>query len=137
MYSRLQWIFIFGSLFTLLLIFELIRRKKLEERYTLLWIIVGITFFTISVKTSLLTQLANLLGIMIPANALFLLGLVFIIVLMLSLTVIISSLSGKVTRLTQKVSILEFHIRDLNQNYENLPQKQQTGNEEKDEKKGA
>ena len=113
MYSRLQGMFIASSLLLLLALFELIRRRKLEERYALLWIITGGAFLVVSLRTSILDRIAGFLGVIVPANALFLFGLVFMIVLVLSLTIVLSALARKNDRLSQRLSLLQFEVEEL------------------------
>lgn len=113
MFSRLQLVFVGSSLLLLLVLFELIRRRKLEERYALLWIITGGAFLVVSLRTSILDRIAGLLGVLVPANALFLFGLVFMIALVLSLTIVLSALTRKNDRLSQRLSLLQFEVEEL------------------------
>jgi hypothetical protein len=102
-----------GSLILLLLILELIRRRYLRERYSLLWIVTGGFFLLLSIKVDLLPEISNLLGFSIPSNALFFLGILFLILLSLGLSVITSRLAEKNRILTQRVVLLEKRVADL------------------------
>lgn len=113
MLFRLQAVFVGSALLLLFALFELIRTRRLEERYALLWIFAGGTLLLVSLRTSLLTRLAEFFGVLVPANALFLFGLLFVMVLLLSLTVVLSSLSRKNGRLSQELSLLQFEVEEL------------------------
>ena len=113
MFSRLQLVFVGSSLLLLFVLLELIRRRKLEERYALLWIITGGAFLVVSLRTSILDRIAGFLGVLVPANALFLFGLVFMIALVLSLTIVLSALTRKNDRLSQRLSLLQCEVEEL------------------------
>jgi len=104
---------VIGSLVLLLLILELIRRRYLRERYSLLWIVTGSFCLLLSVKVGLLRDISDLLGFSIPSNALFFLGILFLILLSLGLSVITSRLAEKNRILTQRVVLLEKRVADL------------------------
>jgi predicted permease len=106
-----------GSLILLLLILELIRRRYLRERYSLLWIATGGFSLLLSIKVDLLRDISDLLGFSIPSNALFFLGLLFLILLSLGLSVITSRLAEKNRILAQKVVLLERRVDDLEKSH--------------------
>jgi len=108
---------IIGSSFLLLVIFELIRRKYLRERYALLWILSGILFLSLSIRTDILYWISNLLGFTVPSNALFFFSLLFLLLIILGLSVITSRLSEKNKVLTQKVVLLEKRVNDLEKSH--------------------
>jgi len=60
-----------GSLFTLTLLFELLRRRRLREKYAVFWVIVAIATLVIAVFPATLTTAADLVGVEVPANLLF------------------------------------------------------------------
>ena len=104
---------IIGSLVLLLIIVELIRRRYLRERYSLIWIMTGGFFLLISIKVDLLYGISHLLGFSVPSNALFFFGILFLILLSLGLSVITSRLAEKNRILAQKVVLLEKRVEDL------------------------
>jgi predicted permease len=106
-----------GSLILLLLILELIRRRYLRERYSLLWIATGGFSLLLSIKVDLLRDISDLLGFSIPSNALFFLGILFLILLSLGLSVITSRLAEKNRILTQKVVLLERRVDELEKSH--------------------
>lgn len=113
MSARLTLFTIIGSSLLLLLVLDLVRRRYLKERYALLWIVTGSLFLLLSIRTDLLHWIASLLGFSLPSNALFVLGFVFFLLLILGLSVITSRLSEKNRTLTQEVVLLKKRVTDL------------------------
>ena len=95
----------------LLLIIELIRRKKLKEKYALLWIATGTTILSLAVSENLLLWITRLFGIGYPINALFFFGIFFIIVINLHFSMVVSHLSEQSKTLVQKIGLLETKIK--------------------------
>jgi len=115
--GRINIIAILGSIFLLLIIIELIRRRYLSERYSLIWILTGVTFLILSIKIDILRYVSNLLGFSVPSNALFFFGILFLILIVLSLNVILSRLSEKNKILTQEIVLLKKRIEDLEKSH--------------------
>jgi hypothetical protein len=101
------------SVSLLLFIIELIRRRHLKERYALLWLATGVILLILSVNTNLLFYISGLLGIAVASNALFFLSIIFLVLIVLSLTVVVSSLSKKNVRLTQEFAILSRRLEEI------------------------
>jgi hypothetical protein len=110
---RLNLFAIIGSIILLLVILELIRRKYLQERYSLIWIVTGILFLLLSIRVDILYRISNFLGFSIPSNALFFFGVLFLILIVLGLSVITSRLSVKNKILAQEVVLLKKRVEDL------------------------
>ena len=60
-----------GALITLTLLFELMRRRRLREKYAVFWVVVAIATLVIAVFPGTLTAAADLVGVQVPANLLF------------------------------------------------------------------
>jgi hypothetical protein len=60
-----------GSLITLTLLFELMRRRRLREKYAVFWVVVALVTLVIAVFPDTLTSAADLVGVQVPANLLF------------------------------------------------------------------
>lgn len=113
MSARLNLFAIIGSIILLLVILELIRRKYLQERYSLIWIVTGTLFLLLSIRVDILYRISNFLGFSIPSNALFFFGGLFLILIVLGLSVITSRLSVKNKILAQEVVLLKKRVADL------------------------
>ncbi|WP_138227758.1 DUF2304 domain-containing protein [Paenibacillus algicola] len=95
------------SIVFLVMIIELVRRRRLKEQYSLLWILMGFTLLIISVNVQGVERLASFLQIEYAPALLFLFGLLFCFVLILHLTLVITKLSAQVLRLTQEIAIMK------------------------------
>ena len=95
----------------LLVIFELIRGRRLQERYALLWLLTGIVIFVLAVWRDALRLVAEQLGIAYPPSALFVVGFLFILVVLLHYSTVISELSERNVRLAQEIALVEERLR--------------------------
>jgi hypothetical protein len=101
-----------AAVILLLVIFELIRSRRLQERYALLWLLTGLVIFVLAVWRGLLSQFADLVGIAYPPSALFVLASFFVLVVLLHYSTVISKLSEQNTVLAQRLAILENRLKD-------------------------
>jgi len=100
-----------GTILFLVLVIELVRRRRLVERYALLWILAAIVLVVLSIWNGALRAIADVLGIISPPNALFLLGLATVFGLALNFSVAISRLSEETKILAQEVARLDGELR--------------------------
>jgi hypothetical protein len=96
----------------LLVIFELIRSRRLQERYALLWLLTGIVIFVFAVWRGLLARVSDLVGIAYPPSALFVMAAFFVLVVLLHYSTVISKLSDQNRILAQKLGLLEQRLED-------------------------
>lgn len=99
------------SICLLFLIFELVRRRRLKEKYAILWFFTGITILCIALFENMLSAMVNLLGIEIPINGVFFLGIFFLILINLHFSVVISNLNDQNKKIAQKLALLEAAIK--------------------------
>jgi hypothetical protein len=102
-----------ASVVLLGIVIELIRSRKLRERYALLWLATAGVILFFAVWRSGLHSLSKALGIAYPPNALFVLSMLFVLVLLLHFSTVISKLSDRSTTLTQRLGLLEERLREL------------------------
>jgi hypothetical protein len=95
----------------LLVILELIRSRRLQERYALLWLLTGIVIFVFAVWRGLLSRVADLVGIAYPPSALFILAAFFVLVVLLHYSTVISKLSDQNRILAQRLALLEHELK--------------------------
>ncbi|HEX2128804.1 MAG TPA: DUF2304 family protein [Solirubrobacterales bacterium] len=93
------------------LILELVRRRRLVERYALLWMTAAIVLLILSIWTDGLDVLADAMGIEEPANAIFILAFGVIFLLLLNFSVATSRLSEETKILAQETARLEQELR--------------------------
>ena len=102
-----------ASVLLLGIVIELIRSRKLRERYALLWLATAGVILFFAVWRSGLHNLSKALGVAYPPNALFVLAMLFVLVLLLHFSTVISKLSDRSTVLTQRLALLEERLREL------------------------
>lgn len=110
MSSKFQIILISGIVLVLLFVLNMIRKRKLELKYSLVWLIVMIALLVIACMPERLHELASSLGIYSPVNMIFFLGFVFSLVIIFVLTVTVSRLSARIRRLAQIVAMLNSYM---------------------------
>jgi len=113
MQTKLQVVAIIASSSLVLIVFELLRRRRLIERYALLWLASALALLLLSIWTGLLEVISKAVGIIYPPNALFMIAFGFVLVLLLHFSLAISRLSGETKVLAQKVARLDKDVRDL------------------------
>ncbi|MCX7711729.1 MAG: DUF2304 domain-containing protein [Clostridia bacterium] len=95
------------SILFLLVTLELVRKSKLLEKYSLLWIFFGFVMLILSSTPYFIERIARLLEIKYAPSVLFLLGFVYLIIFSLNMTTVFSKQSQKITTLTQEIAILK------------------------------
>jgi hypothetical protein len=96
------------SILLLVVVFELIRSRRLRERYALLWLATGLVLIALSAWRDGLNTLARWVGVRsYPPAVLFAVGLLFVIVVLLHYSTVLSRLSDQNTILAQRVALLE------------------------------
>lgn len=110
--QRIEMITVAAVIF--LLIFELVRRKHLMERYAILWLAAAITVLVLSAWTSLLTRLAHAAGITYLPSALFAVAFLFVLVMLVHFSMTISRLSHQNTILAQRLALLQQRVEHPN-----------------------
>lgn len=101
-----------GSVALLVVVVELIRRGRLKERYSLLWLLAGGILLLLSSSRVLLDSVARLLGIFYPPSFLFLLAFFFLLLITLHFSVVISGLTEKNKKLAQELALLRREMED-------------------------
>jgi hypothetical protein len=97
----------------LVVVFELIRSRRLRERYALLWLLTGIVLLVLSLWRGGLNTIANWVGITgYPPAVFFAVGLLFTIVVLLHYSTVISKLGDQNTILAQRLALLENALRE-------------------------
>ena len=98
-------ILVTGGMFAV--IFELLRRKRLMERYALLWLFASAVLLALAVWKGLLTTIAHAIGIYYPPSALFVIAFGFILVMLLHFSLVISRLADQNKILAQRLGLLQ------------------------------
>jgi hypothetical protein len=118
---RLQVVAIVASALLLIVILELVRQRRLLERYALLWLFSSLVLLALAVWNDALSTLSNAIGVATPSNALFLIAFGFVLVLLLHFSLAVSRLSDQTKVLAQKLAILEERQRQEMEEGEAVP----------------
>ena len=102
-----------ASFLLLVVVFELIRSRRLRERYALLWLLTGVVLLVLSLWRGGLNTIAGWFGISgYPPAILFAVGILFILLVLLHYSTVISRLSDQSTILAQRLALLEERFRE-------------------------
>jgi hypothetical protein len=103
------------TLALLLLVFELVRRKRLSERYAILWLLAATTLFVLAAWKGLLTSLSHDVGISYPPSALFAVAIGLIAMILLHFSLAVSRLSDQNKILAQRLALLQQRVEEAPQ----------------------
>lgn len=110
--TKLRLIAILSSGVLLVVLLELVRRRRLLERYALLWLFSASVLLALSLWSGLLGWLAtDVLGIKYAPNALFAVAFGFVLVLLLHFSLAVSRLSDQSKVLAQRLALLDERLR--------------------------
>jgi hypothetical protein len=93
-----------------ILVFELVRKKKLREELSIVWLVVSIIVALGSVLDKIIDPVAKMLKIHYPPVFAFMLVILILIISQLYFSIVTSDLKDKVKKLTQQIALLEFEI---------------------------
>lgn len=110
---RLQFAAIVVTSIMLLIVLELVRQRRLMEKYSLLWLFAALVLLLLSIFTGLLGTFAQLIGITTPSNALFGVAIGFATLMLLHFSVTISRVTDQNKVLAQKLAATEYRLRSL------------------------
>lgn len=113
MYTRIDVLAVICTTGLLVLIFELVRRRRLKEKYSLLWVFTALVLLLLSASKGLLAKVSAVMGIFYPPSAFFLLAFLFLLLITLQFSVVISRLSERNKVLAQEVALLKLRMKDL------------------------
>ncbi len=98
------------SIFLLIMIIELVRRRKLREEYSWLWILTGFSIFFLVLEYKVLVKITTFIGAVLPTSTLFFFGLMFLVLISIHYSVKISALTTQLKNLAQEVSLLKGEV---------------------------
>jgi hypothetical protein len=109
---RISIVAALASLVLLAVVFELIRSRRLRERYALLWLLTAVVMLVLSLWRSGLGRVSSAIGVAYPPTALLALASLFILVVLLHYSTVLSRLSDQNTILAQRLALLETELRE-------------------------
>lgn len=99
------------ALIFFVLVFRSVSKKKLQLRYSLIWLLVAFCMVAAACFPGIIELISNLVGIQVPSNLIYFLGIVVLLVLSYSLSIIVSKQSDQIKHLTQYIAI-ETYLSD-------------------------
>jgi len=94
------------SIAILVAIIELVRRRKLREEYSFLWLLVGALLFVLASWYGLLKAVTSFIGAGLTSSTLFFFGIIFLMLMNLHFSIKISDLTEKVKNLAQEIALM-------------------------------
>jgi hypothetical protein len=109
--ERIRLVAILGSALLFIVVLEMVRRRRLMERYALLWLLSAVVLLVLGLWRNALVHLSRAIGIIYPPNALFFVAFGFVLLLLLHFSSAVSRLSDQTKVLAQRLALLEERLR--------------------------
>ena len=110
--SRTQLISALAAIGLAVYVLDLVRRRRLSEEYSLLWVVASVIVAVLGFSTPLLLWLTRLLGMYGAASTVFAAGLAFVMAMLLFLSVKMSRLGRETLLLTRELALLRFELEN-------------------------
>ena len=105
--SRISVIAVLASAMLLLYILEMVRRRRLREEYSILWLAGGVIMLLFSLKRNWLEWASDAAGIFYPPSFLFLIGMLFILLILIHFSITISRLYHMNKKMAQEIALMK------------------------------
>lgn len=103
---RIRIIAVTFSFLLVIYVFDLVRRRHLNEEYSVGWLVAGVSIFILSIWQGLLDYMTGMIGAVLFTSTLLFFGLFFIIMICLHFSIRISALTRQINRITQRQALL-------------------------------
>lgn len=101
---------VIASCLIMAVVVELVRRRKLREEYSWLWLVTGALIILLVVWYDLLVFLSSMIGAIAPTTTLFIFGLLFLMLISLHYSIQISKLSQQLKEMGQQMALLRGEV---------------------------
>jgi hypothetical protein len=119
--SRTQLITALGAVLLALFVLDLVRRRKLSEEYSLLWVIATFVIAILGFSTPLLVWLTDVLGFLGESSTTFAFGMAFSLAMLLYVSLKLSRLGYENHALTRELALLRHEVEELRGGPESSP----------------
>lgn len=109
--GRIQLVAIVGSAVLLLAVLEMVRRRRLMERYALVWLLSAVVLLALASWSGALLRISRAIGVIYPPNALFFVAFAFVLLLLLHFSAAVSRLTDQTKVLAQRLALLDERVR--------------------------
>ena len=111
--DRLTLLVYVAALGLLVLVLEMVRRRALAEKYSLLWLVLSVVILLLAIARPALDRIAPILGIYYAPSALFIAGFVGLLVILLYFSAVITKLTREARIAAQQIGILRERVDEL------------------------
>lgn len=102
-----------GAVATLVVLFEMLRRQRLREKYALIWFVVAMSTVLLVVFPSLLNRASALVGVQVPSNLLFFAASMLLLLLSIQFSYEIGRLEDRTRTLAEEIALLSLKLEQL------------------------
>lgn len=113
MLNRVVIVMTVGPIALLLMVLEMVRRRRLREDYSLLWLATAIVLVVLALWRDSLNAIARLFGIAYPPTALFVIGMGFLLLILLQFSIVITQLARQNKQAAQHIALLNQRLHAL------------------------
>jgi len=118
---RLHWLTGVAGVVLMLVILRLVRRRQLRAKYSLLWLAVGVAFVVLGVSPGLLDWAAHRTGVAYAPDLLFLVGTLFLVLVVMHLSWEVSRLEDRSKILAEEVALMRAELREHTRSRDDHP----------------
>jgi hypothetical protein len=119
-----------GAVLTLVVLFEMLRRQRLREKYALIWVVVALSTVLLVIFPGLLTRASDLLGVQVPANLLFFVASMLLLLLSIQFSYEIGRLEDRTRTLAEEIALLTLKLDTLTPDEPSLQREDVEGDDE-------
>jgi hypothetical protein len=99
-----------GALCTLVVIFEMLRRQRLREKYAVIWVTVALGALLVALAPGVLGWASEVVGVQVPANLLFFLASMVLLLLSIQFSYEIGRLEDRTRTLAEEIALLRMQV---------------------------
>lgn len=104
------------SIIFILFVMHLVRKNKLEEKYSILWLIASIVILVVSLFPGIITTVANKFNVYYPPSLMLLFAIIILGAYIIHISVVITKQNKMIVKLTQELGILKEKVKDEDKN---------------------
>jgi hypothetical protein len=104
-----------SAILLFLVVLNLVRLRRLREEYSWIWLTAGLFYLVVAVKPDLAVTISSFIGITNVVTAFIFFGLLFIVLILIEYSVVLSKLSTQMKNVAQQIAILDGEQNKLNQ----------------------
>jgi hypothetical protein len=107
-----------GALITIVALFEMLRRRRLREKYAVLWVVIAVGTVVVALAPGLLFWVADLIGVEVPANLLFFTASMVLLIVSIQHSYELSRLEERTRTLAEEVGLLRLEQQAAGEGHE-------------------